>query len=206
VFARTTTIDAQRTSINAGITEIRDTVMPALHDMAGYVGLSLLVDRTTGRCIAASAWDSEQAMRDSDEAIRAVREHAAEVFGGTAETAEWEIAGLRRRHLAGPGTCVRVNWVQIDPEQVERGVDIFKMDLLPALEDLNEYCSASLLVNRESGRVVTSVAYDSLDALQRNRDQIAQIKASASRDSGAEFLEEQDFELTIAHLRVPEMA
>jgi hypothetical protein len=56
VFARTTTIQAQQSSIDAGIAYVRDEVMSALQDMDGYVGLSLLVDRESGQCIATSAW------------------------------------------------------------------------------------------------------------------------------------------------------
>src|SRR5215211_331392 len=52
MYARSTTIQAQPTSIDAGITHMRDKVMPAIEAVDGCVGLSLLVDRTSGRCIA----------------------------------------------------------------------------------------------------------------------------------------------------------
>ena len=50
MYARSTTIKAQPTSIDAGITHMRDKVMPALEAIDGCVGLSLLV---TGRLAAA---------------------------------------------------------------------------------------------------------------------------------------------------------
>ena len=49
VYARSTTIEAQPSSIDAGIAHVRYEVMPALQEMEGYVGLSLLVDRQSGR-------------------------------------------------------------------------------------------------------------------------------------------------------------
>ena len=67
MYTRSTTFQAQPSSINAGIAHIRDTVMPALDGGDGYTGLSLLVDRSSGRCIATSAWQSEEAMRASAE-------------------------------------------------------------------------------------------------------------------------------------------
>jgi heme-degrading monooxygenase HmoA len=206
VYARTTTIDALPSSVDAGIAQVRDAVIPALEDLDGYIGLSLLVDRTSGRCVATSAWQSEEDLRASMETARQIRERAAQAFGGSPDVAEWEIAVLHREHQSSEGACVRVTWVQVSPDMVDRGIDIFKMSVLPALEELEGLCSASLLVDRASGRAVSSVAYDSREALENNRDALDTLRASTSQDAGAQILDERDFELAIARLRVPEMA
>ena len=206
MYARTTTVQAQPSSIDAGIAHVRDTVMPALDEgVEGYTGLSLLVDRSSGRCIATSAWQSEEAMRASAESIRPIR-YPADVFGGTADVEEWEIAVLHRDHRSRDGACVRATWVKVSPDQIDRGIDFYKMTLLPALEELEGFCSASLLVDRASGRAVASATFDSVEARDRNRDQLDRIRATGSQEVAAEVLDECDFELAIAHLRVPEMA
>ena len=63
MYARTTTVLAKRESIDAGIAHIRDAALPALQRMDGFIGLSLLVDRVSGRCVATSSWESKAAMR-----------------------------------------------------------------------------------------------------------------------------------------------
>ena len=136
MYARSTTIQAQPQSIDAGIAHMRDSVMPALEGMPGCVGLSLLVDRTSGRCIATSSWDSEEAMRASAESIEPIRDQAAQLFGGSAQVEEWEIAAMHREHRAGAGACVRATWVKVDPDQIDGGIDFYKTTLLPALEEL----------------------------------------------------------------------
>ena len=206
MYARTTTIQAQPFSIDAGIAHIRDTVLPALEGMDGFVGLSLLVDRGSGRCIVTSAWQSEEAMRASAESVTPIRDRAIEAFGGSAQVDEWEIAALHRDHRSPEGACVRVAWFRGDPDRVDQGIEVYKLTNLPGLEDLEGFCTASLLVDRASGRAVTLATYDSVGATQRNRDQSAALRTAVTQQAGTEMLDICEFELALAHLRVPEMA
>ncbi|BBX74453.1 hypothetical protein H7H78_09010 [Mycobacterium shinjukuense] len=206
MYARASTFRAQPSSIDAGIAHIRDAVMPALERLDGYTGVSLLVDRSSGRCIATSAWQSEEAMRSSAESVRPVRDRAAEIFGGSVAVEEWEIAVLHRDHRSSEGARVRATWVKVAPDQIDRGIDFYRTTILPALEELDGFCSASLLIDRASGRGVAAATFDSADAMERNRDRLDQIRATGSQEVAAEVLDECDFELAIAHLRVPEMA
>ncbi|RDH77065.1 hypothetical protein DVS77_18740 [Mycolicibacterium moriokaense] len=207
MYARSTTIQAQPSSMDAGIAHMRDTVMPALEGIPGCIGMSLLVDRTSGRCIATSSWDSDEAMRASMETIRPIRDRAAELFGGgDAQVEEWEIAAMHREHRAGEGSCVRASWVKVAPDQIDQGIDFYKMTILPALEELDGFCSASLLVDRASGRGVAATTMDSADAMAQNKEHLDRIRNTGIQEAGAEVLEECDFELALAHLRVPEMA
>ena len=176
MYARSTTIQAQSSSVDAGIAHMRDSVMPALEGMPGCVGLSLMVDRTSGRCIATTSWDSEEAMRASEETIRPIRDQAAQLFGGSAQVEEWEIAAMHREHRAGEGACARATWVKVDPDQIDRGIDFYKTTILPALEELEGFCSASLLVDRASGRGVAAATFDNAEAIERNKDQLDRIR------------------------------
>jgi heme-degrading monooxygenase HmoA len=206
VYARATTIQAQPSSIDNGIAHVRDEVMPAITGVEGCIGLSLLVDRESGRCIATTAWESAEAMSASAQQVRPVRDRAAEVFGGTAQVEEWEIAVLHRNHQSRDGACVRATWIEVDPDQMDRAIDVFRMTSLPAIEELEGFCSASLMADRRSGRAVSSVTYDSQEAMQRNREQAGTVRAAGTREAGANVLDVGEFELAVAHLRVPEMA
>ncbi|WP_454561874.1 hypothetical protein [Mycobacterium haemophilum] len=145
-------------------------------------------------------------MRASEESIRPIRDRAAELLGGSRYAEEWEIAAMHREHRASEGACVRATWVKVDADQIDRGIDFYKMTILPALEELEGFCSGSLLVDRASGRGVVSATFDSVEARDRNRDQLDRIRATGSQEVGAQVLDECDFELALAHLRVPEMA
>src|SRR6476620_11892150 len=205
MYARSTTIQGQPSAIDAGIAHTRDSAMPALEGIDGCVGLSLLVDRTSGRCIVATSWESEEAMRASEESIRPIRDRAAELLGGSRQVEEWEIAAMHREHRSCEGACVRATWGKVDPDQLDRGIDFDKATILPALEELDGFCSGSLLVDRASGRGVAAATFDSLEAMERNKDALDRIKATGSQEARAEVLDECDFELAVAHLRVPEL-
>jgi hypothetical protein len=146
MFARSSTIVAQASMIDAGTAHVRDVVIPAMSHIDGFVGLSLIVDRITNRCIATSAWRSEQAMHESSERAGSIRDDAARAFGGSAQVDEWEVAAMHRAHHARSGTCMRATWTTIDPASVDRAVDSFKFETLAQIEDLPGFCSASLFV------------------------------------------------------------
>lgn len=205
MFARSTTIQAQPSAIDAGIAHMRDQVMPALEGVPGCTGLSVLVDRTFGRCILTTAWASEFAMIDSADQAQPMRDQAAAVFGGAAQVAEWEIALLHREHRSLPGACASVTWVKTDPSRLDISTDVYRSYILPGLEQLDGFCSASLLINRSSGRAVSCGTFDSAMMVQSNREQLAALRVDAARQAGVEAIDVREFQLAVAHLRVPEM-
>ena len=184
----------------------RDEVMPALRAITGCVGMSLLADRESGRCIATTAWDDMAAMHASADQVRPLRAHAAKAFGASTAVDEWQIAALHRDHRSGDGACVRATWLKARPDQFDQAVDFYKTTVLPEIEALDGFCSTSLMSDRTSGRAVVSTTYDSQDAMERSRDQARSLRTALLRDLGADQLDVGEFELTLAHLRVPEMA
>jgi heme-degrading monooxygenase HmoA len=205
VFARSTTYMARPESIDAGVAQVRDEVMPELQQMEGYIGLSMIVDRQSGRCIATSAWRSEESMRATDEVLQPIRNRVGETVGSTPQVDEWAIAVVHRDHESPDGACVRATWVRVDPSDVDRAIEVYKVASLPRTEELDGFCSASLLVDRMSGRAVSSVTYDNRESLERNRDRAAALRKSTTQDAGAEVVDVGEFELALAHLRVPEL-
>jgi hypothetical protein len=179
--------------------------MPALEKVDGCLGMSLLVDRDSGRCIATSSWETREAMHAGAERIRPVRDQAAQTFGGSPTVDEWEIAVLHRDHPSGPGAGVRATWLKMRPDQFDRAIEFYRESVLPAIEELEGFCSASLMIDRTSWRAVSSSTFDSLDAMERNGDQARSLRTARLRDLGADQHDVGEFELAIAHLRVPEL-
>ncbi|MCE5292209.1 MAG: hypothetical protein LLG14_23640 [Nocardiaceae bacterium] len=207
MFARSTRIQAEPSSIDEGIDYVRESVMPALLRMNGCAGLSLLVDRNTGACIVTSSWVTEREMLASEMRARDMRENATEALGGSITDVEnWEIAVIHREHRTNNSTSTRCTWLQCSPSVLERAVDIFRFGVLPECERMEGFCSASMFIDRNNGRCVTATAWDSRETMEASRTAANSLRSSAARDIGAEIVEVGEFDLALAHLRVPELA
>lgn len=179
--------------------------MPALEAMDGYVGLSLLVDRESGHCIVTSAWESDDALWSSTERAAPLRDRAAEIFGGEVTIDQWQIGVMHRDHRSADGACVRVSWLRMPREHIGRTIEFYKTDVLPALAELDGFCSASYLINPESGRAVSSATFDSHEAMAGNREKARELRNARTRELGADIVDVGEFDLAVAQLRIPEM-
>jgi quinol monooxygenase YgiN len=204
MYARSTTVRGDPQSLDEAIAYMRDDVMPSVENMAGCIGLSMLCDRDSGRCIATTAWETEEAMHQSESAVHNMRERFAEMLRGTPEVQEWEIAVLHRLQTAPDGACCRVIWGRADPARIDDATSTMRTALLSRLEELPGFCSVSMLVDRQSGRGVTATVYESRDAMSRAAGQAMSMREEFSRQMGMEITEVAEFDLALAHLRVPE--
>jgi quinol monooxygenase YgiN len=204
MYARSTTVRGNPQSLDDAIAYLRDEVMPAVQGMDGCIGMSMMCDRDTGRCIATTAWESEEAMHDSEGGLHDMRQRYAQMLGGTPEVQEWEITLLHRLHHAPDGACCRVLWSSGNPDDVERVMDAVRMTLLPRMEDLPGFCSVSMLVDREKGRAANAVVYESRAAMNRATEAARPLRDEFNQLTGWKFTEIAEFDLALAHLRVPE--
>jgi quinol monooxygenase YgiN len=204
MYARSTTVRGNPAAIEVGIAYVREAVIPAVRDMDGCVGLSMLADREAGRCIITTAWADAEAMRRSEENVRAIRDRTAEILVGPAEVQEWEIAIVHRLYETRDHACARVIWAKADPTQLDRMIDTFRMGMLPRMEELPGFCSVSVMVDRESGASATAVTYESREAMDAARERAAALRREFSDAMGVEITDVGAFDLVLAHLRVPE--
>lgn len=206
MFARATTIHAHPSFLDEGITHVRGVVMPTLADQDGCAGMSMLVDRDAGRCIITSSWLDEDTLRASEPAAQQMCDRATEIFHATADITRWEITAVRRDHRSQRHAGVRATWLRTDPAHLERLIDTYRLALMPELEDLGGFCSTTLMVDRASGRAVSSVSFDDRAAMVASRGGEQALWARAVNDAAANVLEVAEFDLAIAHLNAPEMA
>jgi len=204
MHARSTTIHGEPGAVDATVAFVRDEVMPAVREMDGCVGLSMLADPGTGRCIVTTSWQDEAAMRASEDGVRASAERTAEILGGAADLQEWEIAAMHRVLEARHGARSRVTWLRTPPDAVGRAVDAVRLSLMPKLDDLPGFCSVSIMVRRDDGLTVAAISYDSGEHLEQAGEGAREFRESFAPAMGIEVVDTAEFDVAIAHLRVPE--
>ncbi len=207
MYARSTTFRGDPSAIDDGIAYTRDKVLPAVQQMDGCIGLSMLVDRHTGRCIVTTSWTDADALHRSSEAMRAIRETAVRtVHGGDVEVDEWSIDVLHRVRSAPEGAATRVIWTRGPAGPMDRVVEGFRTIVVPRAEHLPGFCSVSFLVDHDTGRSAIAATYESRQTMSRAKGQAVAIREEYVNRTRMNIVDVHEFDLAIAHLRVPEMA
>ncbi|MCF4121358.1 antibiotic biosynthesis monooxygenase [Antribacter sp. KLBMP9083] len=206
MFVRTSEVRGDPARIDDGLRLVREEIYPAVSAMDGCAGMSLLVDRQTGRCIATTSWRSEDAMLASADAVRPLRDRAEQALGSTSgsDVHQWEVAVVHRDHAAPEGAWARLTWLSGDPSMVDHAIDTYRMVVLPKIQELDGFCSSSLMVDREAGRVVGTAAFETREAVEGSRDAATRIRTGVVRELGAKA-DVEEMEIAFAHLHVPEM-
>jgi hypothetical protein len=61
----------------------KEQAVPAVRQIEGSKGVLWLVDRSTGKAMSITLWETEEAMRASEEAADQIRGESAQSAGGT---------------------------------------------------------------------------------------------------------------------------
>jgi hypothetical protein len=93
MYARVTTLGASPDRVDDATRHVRDQVLPQLQQQEGFKWLITLGDRQSGKVLGIALWESE-------EALRATEETAARLRGGTPEATGAAVAGAENYEVA----------------------------------------------------------------------------------------------------------
>ena len=93
MYARVTTLEGPPDKIDDATRHVREQTLSQLRQMDGFEGFVTLVDRQSGKQLAVALWESEDALRATEEAVSSMRSGVAEAAGAT-------VAGVERYEVA----------------------------------------------------------------------------------------------------------
>jgi hypothetical protein len=94
----------------------------------------------------------------------------------------------------------------MDPSRINNTMETFRMTTVPSFEEMEGFCSASLMVDRATGRAVATTTFESREAMVASRAAAQALRTRTVDAIGATIVEVAEFDLALAHLHVPEMA
>jgi quinol monooxygenase YgiN len=204
MYARTTSFHGDPHRIDDALSYLRDRAMPALMGMDGFVGLSMIADRTSGRSIVTSSFEDLAALHRSASEMRGIRARAADILQSPQALEEWQIALVHRERSAPEGARTLLTWCRTDPDRLDPLLEAYAESIVPRLSDQPGFCSVSVFADPVEGRSATALTFADDDALQRASAQLAPLLQELGRRYAGEVTDEATFDLVLAHLRVPE--
>jgi heme-degrading monooxygenase HmoA len=74
--------------IEEGLRYVSENILPQVRQVAGFKGLVGLLDRQSGKTLSITLWETEEAMRTSEEEANRLRQESAEAASETVEDVE----------------------------------------------------------------------------------------------------------------------
>jgi heme-degrading monooxygenase HmoA len=102
MHARMTTMEGSSERLDEGLREIREDVLPQLHQQEGFKGFIVFDNRQSGKLVGFSLWESEDAMQTSEGVGDRTRRESADTMGDTIEGVERYEVALFEVPSAGP--------------------------------------------------------------------------------------------------------
>jgi heme-degrading monooxygenase HmoA len=180
MFTRTVTFTGA-TDLDAGLSYLRDTVVPLLRQQNGLRGISASVDRSGGVMGVLTVWDSEAARDASESPMGKVRAEAQRVIGGevTVEYFEELLVVTDRPPAVGDLLLLRRN--SMDPALIDENLDYFRREVLPQMKASPGFRSLRSMVNRQTGEGMVGTVWADETTLDG-----AAVAAEARRQEAAQ--------------------
>jgi heme-degrading monooxygenase HmoA len=83
MHARLSTLEIDPSRIDEAVANLEEQDIPKFRQQAGFKGLTLLVDRSSGKTVGTTYWESKEDMDAAEEAGKEARERAAETGGAS---------------------------------------------------------------------------------------------------------------------------
>jgi heme-degrading monooxygenase HmoA len=153
-------------NIDAGISFLRENLMPVIRDQKGYRGLNASADRSHGVLGVLTMWDTEAERDASWGALAQTRQEGLDTIGGDMSTDNFELLLQEIGDVPpAPGSALMLMPVSMDPARVDEHLAFFRSQVLPQIKTAPGFRTVRLLMNRGTGRGITGTAWSDAEAM-----------------------------------------
>jgi heme-degrading monooxygenase HmoA len=201
MFVRTVYATGDPANIDTAIEAVSTEGRELLERQPGFRGVGLFVDRDLGKLLAVSWWESEEARRNSEEAMRERRTALLERFAASTAVDNFEAVVFHPVRQPEAGAGLRVTRVEFDPSDADLFTETFRATVIPRIETIPGLARASLLIDRDRGRGLVGALFTDRESLAASRAGQAAARHEAAAKAHVTVTGLEEFEVIFADVR-----
>jgi hypothetical protein len=176
------------------IQRVRDVGPSSVPDSKGFLGL---FDRERGSALAITFFDSEEAIRNSEQAFEDMAQHfPPEMRGRRTSVDVCEV--LVYEGDPGRAKAARVSALEGRPDQLDSSAEKVRSETAPRVRELAGNVGIIGLADRKSGRMTAITFWQSEDALRRSEEQANKLRSEAAERGGQKVGRVDRYEVAVA--------
>jgi hypothetical protein len=176
------------------IQRVRDVGPASVPEAKGFLGL---FDRERGTALAVTFFDSEESIRNSEQAFEDMARNFPQEMRGrrtSVEVCEVQMFdGDPERAKAA-----RVSSLEGSPDQIDEGFSRMREETLPQVRRLEGNAGAIGLADRSRGRATVITLWETDDALRRSEEQANRLRKEAASGGGQSIAGVERYEVAVA--------
>jgi heme-degrading monooxygenase HmoA len=195
MYARVASFEGRDASLTDELIQrVRDQGPSSVPDAKGFLGL---FDRERGTSLGITFFDSEEALRNSEQAFEDMaQQFPSEMRGRRTSVDVYEVTifdGDAERAKAA-----RVSTLEGSPESIDDSTSKVQSETLPKVRELQGNVGAIGLADRRSGRVTVITLWESADALRLSEEQADRLREQAAESGGQQIAGVDRYEVALA--------
>ncbi len=195
MYARVASFEGRDSSLTDELVQrVRDQGPSSVPDAKGFLGL---FDRERGTSLGITFFDSEEAIRNSEQAFEDMaQQFSPEMRGRRTSVDVYEVSifdGDAERAKAA-----RVSSLEGSPDSVDESVGKVRADTLPQVRDLQGNVGAIGLADRKSGHITLITLWENAEALRQSEQQADRLREQAAESGGQRIAGVDRYEVAVA--------
>lgn len=195
LYVRTTYAVGDPARIGAALDAIGREAPGLLRGRAGFRRFGLFADRTLGKLLMGSWWETEDARAESDAGLRDRRSELLAPFATTVTTEAWEAVSYTAAPQIAPGGAMRMGRLEFAPADAAAFVDAFTSVGRPNLEAIDGLVGSTLFMDAPAGRAMVGTLFRDPAALAASRGPQAAARGETLQRVNASLVSMEEYEL-----------
>ena len=195
MYARIASFEGRDASLTDQLIErVRDQGPSSVPDAKGFLGL---FDRERGTALGITFFDSEEAIRNSEQAFEDMAKNfPTEMRGRRSSVDIYEVMTFDGD--AERAKAARVSLLEGSPSSIDDSVGNVQDETLPKVREIDGNVGAIGLADRTSGRVTIITLWESADTLRKSEEQADRLREQAAQSGGQSIARVDRYEVAVA--------